>query len=90
MSFTGHAGVVSSIVNETRVAVDMHVLDEPQGDDVFMQVGIVNGPQCVEHRGFCQEGHSLDSIATLPPSSSLRPDGQNSPRALSPRSTQKV
>ena len=39
-SLTGHAGVVSSIVNDDAAAVDAHVLDEAELDDVLVEIGI--------------------------------------------------
>ena len=49
-SFTGQAGVVSSIVNDTRAVGDRHVLHEAERDDVAVEVGVDDGAQGVEDR----------------------------------------
>ena len=48
-SFTGQAGVVSSIVKSTSPPSIRDVLHEAEGDDVLVQVGVLHRPQGVEH-----------------------------------------
>ena len=49
-SFTGHAGVVSSMVNETRAAGDREVLHEAERHDVLAKVGVDDDAKRVEDR----------------------------------------
>ncbi len=36
-------------MNDTRGAVDLKLLDEPERHDVALEVGVAHDPQCVEH-----------------------------------------
>ena len=51
-SRTGQAGVVSSTVTRTSVAVDGDVLDEPEGDDILVEVRIADDPEGLQNAFF--------------------------------------
>ena len=48
-SLTGQAGVVSSIVKSTSPPLTCDVLDEAEGHDVLVQVGVLHAAQGGEH-----------------------------------------